>query len=67
MFRAIDELPDDEREAFELVRVQGMTHAEAAGLLGVTDRTVLRRLNRSVLLLSEKVGDLRPIDAPPGT
>jgi RNA polymerase sigma-70 factor (ECF subfamily) len=30
MLRAIGELPEDEREAFDLVRVQGMTQTEAA-------------------------------------
>ena len=29
-------LPADEREAFDLVRIQGMTHAEAAEVLGVS-------------------------------
>jgi RNA polymerase sigma-70 factor (ECF subfamily) len=66
MFAAIDELPEEEREAFELVKIQGMTQVEAADMLGVSDRTVLRRLNRALLLLSEKLGDLRPVSAPPG-
>src|SRR3954470_4031564 len=35
MLRAIDELPEDEREVFDLVRIQGMTQVEAAQLLGV--------------------------------
>jgi RNA polymerase sigma-70 factor (ECF subfamily) len=30
MLQAITELPEDERETFDLVRVQGMTHTEAA-------------------------------------
>src|SRR5262249_42972435 len=46
LFHAIDELPEEEREAFELVKIQGMTQLEAANLLEVTDRTVLRRINR---------------------
>src|SRR5215813_3417606 len=36
MLRAIGELPEDEREAFDLVRVQGMSQAEAAQVLGVS-------------------------------
>src|SRR6202043_2567880 len=36
MLRAIDELPEDEREVFDLVRIQGMTQAEAARVLGVS-------------------------------
>ena len=36
MLDAIENLPDEEREAFCLVRVQGMTQTEAAQLLGVS-------------------------------
>jgi len=60
MLEAIGELPDDEREAFGLVRVQGMTQTEAARLLGVSAVTVKRRLNRGLRLLTEKLADLRP-------
>jgi RNA polymerase sigma factor (sigma-70 family) len=56
----IDALPADEREAFDLVRVQGLTHPEAAEVLGVAPRTVKRRLDRSLRLLTEQLGDLRP-------
>ncbi len=56
---AIEELPADEREAFGLVRVQGLTHAEAAALLGVATKTIQRRLNRGLLLLAERLADLR--------
>ena len=51
-------IPEEEREAFSLVRLQGMTHAEAAEVIGVAPRTVQRRLNRSVFMLSERLGDL---------
>jgi RNA polymerase sigma-70 factor (ECF subfamily) len=60
MLEAIDGLPDEEREAFGLVRVQGMTQAEAAQVLGVSTATVKRRLNRGLRLLTEKLADLRP-------
>jgi RNA polymerase sigma factor (sigma-70 family) len=56
----IDALPPDEREVFDLVRLQGMTQVEAAALLGVTTRTVMRRLDRGLLLLTERLRDLRP-------
>ena len=36
MLEAIDELPEDERESFDLVRIQGMTHTEASQILGNT-------------------------------
>jgi RNA polymerase sigma-70 factor (ECF subfamily) len=67
MLEAIENLPEDEREAFDLVRVQGMTQAEAAQVLGVAAVTVKRRLNRGLRLLTEKLGDLRPGEEPPGS
>jgi RNA polymerase sigma factor (sigma-70 family) len=60
MLKAIDNLPEDEREAFSLVRVQGMTQTEAAQLLGVSVATVKRRLNRGLRMLTEKLADLKP-------
>lgn len=65
LFKAIDDLPDEEREAFSLIRIQGMTRSEAAEILDVSVKTVQRRVNRAVLLLSEAVGDLRPGSQPP--
>jgi RNA polymerase sigma-70 factor (ECF subfamily) len=66
MLGAIDGLPEDEREVFELVGIQGLTHAEAAGVVGVSEKTVQRRLNRARLLLAERLADLRP-DASGGS
>jgi RNA polymerase sigma-70 factor (ECF subfamily) len=60
MLEAIDNLPEEEREAFCLVRVQGMTQTEAARLLDVSVATVKRRLNRGLRLLTEALADLRP-------
>jgi RNA polymerase sigma factor (sigma-70 family) len=60
MLEAIDRLPDDEREAFDLVRIQGLTWGEAAEVLGISARTVQRRLNSALVLLAEELGDLRP-------
>ncbi len=65
MLRAIDELPEDEREVFDLVRIQGMTQVEAAQLLGVSAVTVKRRLSRGLRLLAEQLADLRPGEDPP--
>ncbi|WP_020473559.1 sigma-70 family RNA polymerase sigma factor [Zavarzinella formosa] len=65
MIAAIDGLTEEEREAFDLVRIQGMTHPEAAELLGVSVKTVQRRLNRGLLLLTGQLRDLRPDDTPP--
>jgi RNA polymerase sigma-70 factor (ECF subfamily) len=60
MLEAIESLPDDEREAFDLVRIQGLTWGEAAEVLGVSARTVQRRLNRSLVLLTGELDGLRP-------
>ena len=60
MLEAIDNLPEDEREVFGLVRLQGLTHTEAAEVLDVSAKTVQRRLNRASLLLAEELDDLRP-------
>jgi RNA polymerase sigma-70 factor (ECF subfamily) len=60
MLGAIEGLPEDEREVFDLVGIQGLTHAEAASIVGVSEKTVQRRLNRARLLLAERLADLRP-------
>src|SRR5260370_39128802 len=62
MLAAIANLPEAEGEAFDLVRIQGLTQAEAAQLLGVSAATVNRRLNRGLELLAEALSDLRPDD-----
>lgn len=60
ILQAIEGLPEDEREVFDLVRIQGLTYAEAAGIVGVSVKTVQRRLNRARLLLAEQLTDLNP-------
>ena len=62
---AIDGLPAEEREVFDLVRIQGLAHGEAAEVLGVSTKTVQRRLHRGLLALAEALGDLRPSERSP--
>jgi RNA polymerase sigma-70 factor (ECF subfamily) len=62
---AIDGLPEEEREAFDLVRIQGMSQAEAAQVLEVSAMTVNRRLNRGLQLLAATLGDLYPAQEDP--
>ena len=64
MLDAIESLPEDEREVFGLVRIQGLTQVEAAEVLNVSAKTVQRRLNRGLLLLTEQLDDLRPPPPP---
>lgn len=66
ILEAIEGLPDDEREVFGLVRIQGMSYPEAAEVLGVSTKTVQRRLNRGLLLLTGQLSDLvESQDGPP--
>jgi RNA polymerase sigma factor (sigma-70 family) len=60
MLEAIDRLPEEEREVFGLVRIQGLTHGETAEVLGVCAKTVQRRLNHSLMLLAKELDHLRP-------
>jgi RNA polymerase sigma-70 factor (ECF subfamily) len=66
MLEAIDGLPEDEREVFDLMRIQGTTLNEAATVLNVSVRTIQRRLNRSLVLLRQRLSDLRLDDPPAG-
>jgi RNA polymerase sigma factor (sigma-70 family) len=67
MLQAIDALPMDERETFDLVRIQGLTLSETAKVIGVNIRTVQRRLARGLMLLTEQLDDLRPSGASPNS
>src|SRR5262245_23412161 len=60
MLEAIESLPEEEREVFSLVRIQGMTQIEAAEILGVSAKTVQRRLHRGLVLLTGQLADLQP-------
>lgn len=64
---AIDQLPDGEREAFDLVRLQGLSQAEAARVLEVSVATVNRRLNHGLQLLAATLGDLYPGEEGPAS
>jgi RNA polymerase sigma-70 factor (ECF subfamily) len=57
---AIEDLPQDEREAFDLVRIQGLPQAEAAEVLGTSTSTINRRLQRAVRRLATALADMCP-------
>lgn len=58
---AMESLDDDEREVVGLIRVQGLRHTEASEVLGVSTRTVQRRLNRGRMQLVSLLKDLAPV------
>jgi RNA polymerase sigma factor (sigma-70 family) len=64
ILEAIEGLGEEEREVFDLVRIQGFSQTEAANLIGVSPKTVQRRLNKGLLLLAEKLSDLEPSLGP---
>lgn len=49
---AIERLPDEEREAFDLLWYHDLSQAEAAALLGVSERTLQRRWRSARRLLA---------------
>ena len=48
----ISRLPEDQRQALVLVRLEGMTYAEAAEIENVAEGTIKSRVNRAVRQLS---------------
>lgn len=50
-------LPPEELEAFSLVWYGGMSQREAADVLEISERTMIRRMNRARLLIQESIGD----------
>jgi len=56
MLAAQGRLGAEEREVLELVRIQGLTHDEAAEVIGVSTKTIQRRLNRGRVLLELAYG-----------
>lgn len=64
ILEAIESLPEGEREAFDLVKIQGLTHAEAAEVLGVSLRTAKRWVSQGLRLLTARLADVGPGDTP---
>jgi RNA polymerase sigma-70 factor (ECF subfamily) len=64
ILEAIEGLPEGEREAFDLVKIQGLTYAEAAEVLGASLRTAKRWVSRGLRLLTARLADLGPGDTP---
>jgi RNA polymerase sigma-70 factor (ECF subfamily) len=60
MLQAINGLPEEEREVFDLLRIQGLTQAEVAEVVDVSVKTVQRRLHRALVLLAKELNYLCP-------
>jgi RNA polymerase sigma-70 factor (ECF subfamily) len=58
----VGRLPDDAREAFDLIFYQGMKFTEAAEVLGVAARTVKRHYLDARLRLHEALGGQLPVE-----
>jgi RNA polymerase sigma-70 factor (ECF subfamily) len=59
--RAVEDLAEGDRELFDLLWYQGLTQAEAAAVLGVTERTVNSRWLAARVRLSDVLGGQLPI------
>jgi RNA polymerase sigma-70 factor, ECF subfamily len=58
MFRKLAALPSSQREAFELIRLDGLSTREAAGVLGTTVAAVKLRAHRAYVALGiDRAGD----------
>jgi RNA polymerase sigma-70 factor, ECF subfamily len=54
--RAIERLPEEQRQALLLVALQGFSYAEAAKILGIPEGTLMSRLGRARAALREMTG-----------
>jgi RNA polymerase sigma factor (sigma-70 family) len=57
--KAVDELPADERDVVRMQHLEGMSHSEIAGRLGVPPGTVKSRSYRAHRQLAARLGHLR--------
>ena len=68
LLEAINGLPQIDRQIFHLVRLHGMTQADAAEVLAISIKTVQRRLKRILPRLWGQLCELRPAqEADPQT
>jgi RNA polymerase sigma-70 factor (ECF subfamily) len=65
LYQQIEALPDKEREVVDLLYFHGLSQSEAAGILGVTERSVRRYWTSARLNLVQKVPN--PLPAVPGS
>lgn len=56
----VEALPDEERQVFDLLWYQGLSQAEAAAVVGVSERTIKSRWRNARLKLHEALGGQLP-------
>jgi RNA polymerase sigma-70 factor (ECF subfamily) len=56
----VDRLPDEDREVFDLLWYQGLSQAEAAKALGISERTIKRRWQSARLRLYQSLRTAPP-------
>lgn len=59
--KALENLPNEFREAFEMSRMDGMTHKEIAEQLNVSKQTINYRLGKALQILKVELRDYLPI------
>jgi RNA polymerase sigma-70 factor (ECF subfamily) len=60
--RQVSALPDELREVFDLIWYQGLSRAEAAEVIGISERTLLRRWQEARLAIYDALdGQLPPL------
>lgn len=62
--RALEALPDDQREVFILREVSGLRFQDIAELLGISENTVKSRMRYALERLREQLQSHRPTPAP---
>ncbi len=59
--KKVEELPDAEREVFNLLWYEGLSQIDAAKILGVTDRTIKNRWRNAKIMLKNSLdGEVLP-------
>jgi RNA polymerase sigma-70 factor (ECF subfamily) len=63
LHRQVAALPEEQREVFDLIWYQGLPRPEAAEVLGISERTLMRRWQEARLAIYDALdGQLPPID-----
>lgn len=65
LLQAVAELPERTREIFRLNRLEGLTHAEVARQLGISDSSVQKHLSKALAYVMQRLQDSAPQDPDP--